>query len=87
MAIIYQNPLRGVNNPEQIEQRIAVAKDPENHYRVRYDAISYLRGCAKFYQRDDSKRAAVVYLRQQITELSALIHDSKEGQDVDTTSP
>lgn len=82
MVVTYRNPLRGVKKPKQIEDHIKVALDTNLSYRQRHEAIGWLRGAAAFYRNDPKKRAAVVYLKQQITQANARLHDRKEGQDV-----
>ena len=80
MAIIYQNPLKSVRNPDTIREWIKVARDKEQPFPVRQDAIGKLRGAVTYYRHKPQHRAALVYLRQQVAECNKLLH-SKEGQD------
>lgn len=82
MAIIYQNPLRSVGNPERLEVWVEKARDTAVPYQARQDAIGKLRGAATFYRHHPKHRAAVVWLKQQIVICNARLHDSMEGQDV-----
>lgn len=81
MAIIYQNPLRHVRNPETIQMWVSVAKDTDKPYAERRAAIGNLRGAATFYRGNPKYRAAIVWLRQQIVECNALLNE-QGGHDV-----
>ncbi len=69
MAVVYQNPLREVKKPEQIERWVQVAQSLETPDMERRGAISRIRGMLNVQSRL-GHRAAVVYLKQVIFECS-----------------
>ena len=69
MAVVYQDPLREVREPEQIEKWIEVAESPDSSSLERRRAISRIRGAINV-QRSCGHRAAVVYLKKVVRECS-----------------
>lgn len=77
MAIIYQNPLRDVAKPDQIEETVRVVLDKSSSYQQRHEAMGWLRGALKLIK----SRPAVVYIRQALMDGQKL-QNEQGGYDV-----
>lgn len=84
MAIIYQNPLKGVRDPNRLKSWVSVARDEGTSHLERREAISKLRGALKFYQKKSKSDLACFWLKQQIFECQEFLQsENKEEQDAD----
>jgi hypothetical protein len=65
MAILFQNPLKNVGDPEEIEQYIAQAISPESTYQQQQEARGWLRGAIQIAA-TKGQRVAVMHMWQAV---------------------